>query len=227
MKEITMLDNPNSVVQMKGWLADRGLETDTLGKKAVAGLLKTAPEPLRRVLELRGALAKSSVKKYRAMENAVCADGRARGMFQFYGANRSGRWSGRIIQFQILPQNHLPDLAHARALLRAGDFEALSMLYDSVPRRSRSSSRGVHPSPAASLSWRTSELEARVIWFAGNWKTTPLQRRRYLCARLPNVPCVVVKHGNGHLRQKARSRTWRVSRGQLVLTDMGLIPSKR
>jgi DNA polymerase len=118
---------------MKGWLADRGLETDTLGKKAVAGLLKTAPEPLRRVLELRRQLAKSSVRKYQAMEAAVCADGRARGMFQFYGANRSGRWSGRIIQLQNLPQNHLPDLAHARALLRAGDFEALSMLYDSVP----------------------------------------------------------------------------------------------
>ena len=110
MKKLTELDNPNSVQQMKQWLADNGLETDTLGKKAVAELLKTAPEPLGDALMLRQQLAKSSVKKYQAMENAVCADGRARGMFQFYGANRTGRWAGRLIQMQNLPQNHLPDL---------------------------------------------------------------------------------------------------------------------
>ncbi len=125
MKKLTELDNPNSVQQMKQWLADNGMKTDTLGKKAVAELLKTAPPELAEVLILRQQLAKSSVKKYQAMENAVCADGRARGMFQFYGANRTGRWAGRLIQMQNLPQNHLPDLAQARALVRCGDFDAL------------------------------------------------------------------------------------------------------
>ncbi len=133
MKYITELDNPNSVQQMKQWLAENGMETDTLGKKAVAELLKTAPPELADVLPLRQQLAKSSVKKYQAMENAVCADGRARGMFQFYGANRTGRWAGRLIQMQNLPQNHLEDLAEARSLVRVGDFDALKMLYEDVP----------------------------------------------------------------------------------------------
>jgi DNA polymerase len=133
MREMTELDNPNSVQQMKQWLSDNGLETDTLGKKAVKELLKTAPAPLGEVLSLRQQLAKSSVKKYQAMENAVCVDGRARGMFQFYGANRTGRFAGRLVQLQNLPQNHLPDLEEARALVRIGDYAALDMLYDSVP----------------------------------------------------------------------------------------------
>lgn len=118
---------------MKRWCADNGMETDTLCKKAVSELLKDAPEPLGRVLSLRQSLAKSSVKKYTAMQNAVCADGRARGMFQFYGANRTGRWAGRLIQMQNLPQNHLPDLEQARELVRRGDFAALELLYDSMP----------------------------------------------------------------------------------------------
>jgi len=133
MKTLTDLDNPNSVAQMRQWLFDQGLETDTLAKKAVTEMLKTAPAPLDRVLSLRQSLAKSSVKKYTAMQNAVCADGRARGMFQFYGANRTGRWAGRLIQLHNLPQNHLPDLEQARGFVRAGDFTALEMLYDSVP----------------------------------------------------------------------------------------------
>jgi DNA polymerase len=133
MQDITNLENPNSVQQMKEWLADNGLETDSLGKKAVAEMLKTAPEPLGTVLELRQQLAKSSIKKYTAMENAVCNDGRARGMFQFYGANRTGRFSGRLIQLQNLPQNHMPDLEQARALVRSGNFDALTLLYDSIP----------------------------------------------------------------------------------------------
>jgi len=133
IKEITELDNPNSVAQMKEWLADHGLETDTLGKKVVAELLKTAPEPLGSALTLRQQLAKSSAKKYQAMENAVCGDGRAHGMFQFYGANRTGRWAGRLIQMQNLYQNHMPDLEQARALVRASDFSTLELLYDSVP----------------------------------------------------------------------------------------------
>lgn len=133
MQDITNLENPNSVQQMKDWLADNGLETESLGKKAVAEMLKSAPEPLGTVLELRQQLAKSSVKKYTAMENAVCSDGRARGMFQFYGANRTGRFSGRLIQLQNLPQNHMPDLEQARVLVRSGNFDALTLLYDSIP----------------------------------------------------------------------------------------------
>lgn len=235
MKEITMLDNPNSVAQMKGWLADRGLETDTLGKKAVAGLLKTAPEPLRRVLELRGALAKSSVRKYQAMENAVCADGRARGMFQFYGANRSGRWSGRIIQLQNLPQNHLPDLEAARSLLRAGDFEALSMLYGSVPETLSELIRTAFiPKPGRKFIVADfSSIEARVIaWFAGEtWKTDAFAAGEDIyCATASQMFHVsVVKHGeNGHLRQKGKiAELACIAEGQLVLTDMGLIPIEK
>ena len=133
MKRLTALENPNSVQQMKQWLSENGLELDSLGKKNVAEAIKTAPPDQREVLLLRQQLAKSSVKKYQAMEKAVCADGRARGMFQFYGANRTGRWAGRIIQMQTLPQKHLPDLTDARSLVRNGDFEAVEMLYEDVP----------------------------------------------------------------------------------------------
>ena len=174
MKELTMLDNPNSVAQMKQWLADNGLETDTLGKKKVTELLETAPEPLGRALSLRQQLAKSSVKKYQAMQNAVCADGRARGMFQFYGANRTGRWAGRLIQMQNLPQNHLPDLEQARALVRAGDFEALELLYDSVPEVLSELIRTAFvPKPGHKFIVADfSAIEARVIaWLAGErWR---------------------------------------------------------
>ena len=133
IKDITNLENPNSVLQMKRWLSDNGVETDSLDKKAIAELLKNAPDKLASILILRQQLAKSSVRKYQAMEKTVCADGRARGMFQFYGANRTGRFSGRNIQLQNLPQNHLPDLADARALVRSGNFDAVSLLYEDVP----------------------------------------------------------------------------------------------
>ena len=133
LKELTDLDNPNSVVQMKSWLSEKGLETDSLDKASVKALLKEAPEHLSEVLELRQLLAKSSIKKYTAMENAVCTDGRARGLLQFYGANRTGRFAGRLIQVQNLPQNHLSDLEQARRLVRGGHFDALEILYDSIP----------------------------------------------------------------------------------------------
>lgn len=133
LKELTDLDNPNSVVQMKSWLSEKGLETDSLDKASVKALLKEVPEHLSEVLELRQLLAKSSVKKYTAMENAVCTDGRARGLLQFYGANRTGRFAGRLIQVQNLPQNHLSDLEQARRLVRGGHFDALEILYDSIP----------------------------------------------------------------------------------------------
>lgn len=133
MKEITKLENPNSVLQMREWLLERGVETDSLDKKAMATMMKDADAELYEVLSLRQQIAKSSVKKYQAMENVVCDDGRVHGMFQFYGANRSGRWAGRLIQLQNLPQNHMPDLEEARALVKCGNYEAMSMLYDSVP----------------------------------------------------------------------------------------------
>ncbi|MEN8493453.1 DNA polymerase [Dehalococcoides sp. THU3] len=174
MRDITELENPNSVMQIKQWLSEQGLETDTLGKKVVSELLKTAPKPLGRVLELRQSLAKSSVKKYTAMENAVCADGRARGMFQFYGANRTGRWAGRIIQLQNLPQNHMPDLEQARGLVSSGNFVALELLYDSVPEVLSELIRSAFiPKPGCKFIVADfSAIEARVIaWLAGErWR---------------------------------------------------------
>lgn len=170
MKKLTALDNPNSVQQMKQWLSDNGLAVDSLGKKEVAELLKTAPAEMQKVLSLRQQLAKSSVRKYQAMEKAVCADGRARGMFQFYGANRTGRWAGRIIQMQNLPQNHLPDLAEARSLVRSGDFDALKILYEDVPDTLSQLIRTafVPKSGCKFIVADFSAIEARVLaWFAG------------------------------------------------------------
>ena len=211
MRELTELENPNSVQQMKQWLADHGLETDTLGKKAVAELVKTAPEPLREVLSLRQQLAKSSVKKYTAMENAVCADSRAHGMFQFYGANRTGRFSGRLIQLQNLPQNHMGDLAEARALVRSGNYEALSMLYEDIPDTLSQLIRTafVPQNGRKFIVADFSAIEARVIaWFAGErWRLKVFEDGGDIyCAsasQMFHVP--VEKHGvNGHLRQKGK-----------------------
>ena len=133
MRKITDLDNPNSLAQMKVWLSDQGIKVESLGKKDVAKLMDAVDGDVKDALQLRQQLAKSSVKKYQAMQNAVCADGRARGMFQFYGANRTGRWAGRIIQLQNLPQNHMNDLAEARELVRIGDYDSLELLYDDIP----------------------------------------------------------------------------------------------
>lgn len=211
MKHLTELDNPNSVQQMKQWLADNGMETDTLGKKVVVELLKTAPPELADVLSLRQQLAKSSVRKYQAMENAVCTDGRARGMFQFFGANRTGRWAGRLIQMQNLPQNHLEDLAEARALVRFGDFDALEMLYEDVPDTLSQLIRTAFvPRIGARLIVSDfSAIEARVIaWLAGEqWRQDVFAKGGDIyCAsasQMFNVP--VEKHGvNGHLRQKGK-----------------------
>ncbi|MDD4593319.1 MAG: hypothetical protein PHG06_23325, partial [Parabacteroides sp.] len=133
MQDITNLENPNSVQQMKGWLNDNGIEMDSLGKKEVSEMIENVTEPYKTVLELRQKLAKSSIRKYTAMENAVCSDGRARGMFQFYGANRTGRFSGRLIQLQNLPQNHMRDLGEARGLVSSGNIDALDLLYKDIP----------------------------------------------------------------------------------------------
>ncbi len=211
MKDITSLDNPNSVQQMKQWLSDNGLETDSLGKKVVAELIKTAPSELQTVLELRQQLAKSSVKKYQTMERAVCDDGRARGMFMFYGANRTGRWAGRLIQLQNLPQNHLEDLADARALVKSGDFDAVKLLYEDVPDTLSQLIRTAFiPKDGTQLYVSDfSAIEARVIaWYAGEmWRQKVFADGGDIyCAsasQMFHVP--VEKHGvNGHLRQKGK-----------------------
>ncbi|WP_312105263.1 DNA polymerase [Pygmaiobacter massiliensis] len=211
MKLLTELDNPNSVQQMKQWLADNGMETETLGKKVVVELLKTAPPDLANVLSLRQQLAKSSVRKYQAMEKAVCSDGRARGMFQFYGANRTGRWAGRLIQMQNLPQNHLEDLAEARALVRCGDFGALEMLYEDVPDTLSQLIRTafVPRTGAKFIVSDFSAIEARVIaWLAGEqWRQDVFAKGGDIyCASASQMFKVPVeKHGvNGHLRQKGK-----------------------
>ena len=211
MQDLTNLENPNSVKQMKDWLDDNGVKTDTLGKKAVAEMLKTAPKPVGTVLELRQQLAKSSVKKYTAMENAVCNDSRARGMFQFLGANRTGRFSGRLIQLQNLPQNHMSDLKQARALVRSGNFDALTLLYDSIPEVLSELVRTSFV-PREGMKFIVADfsaIEARVIaWLAGEkWRTEVFKNGGDIyCAsasQMFNVP--VEKHGvNGHLRQKGK-----------------------
>ena len=211
MKKLTELENPNSVQQMKQWLSENGMETDSLDKKAVAELLKTAPEPLAEALVLRQQLAKSSVKKYTAMRNAVCRDSRARGMFRFYGGNRTGRFSGKIIQLQNLPQNHIPDLAQARELVKAGNFDALSMLYEDIPDTLSQLIRTafVPQDGRKFIVADFSAIEARVIaWIAGErWRLKVFEGGGDIyCAsasQMFHVP--VEKHGvNGHLRQKGK-----------------------
>ena len=214
LQELTGLENPNSIQQMKQWLADHGLETDTLGKKAVAELVKTAPEPLREVLSLRQQLAKSSVKKYTAMEKAVCADSRAHGMFQFYGANRTGRFSGRLIQLQNLYKNTMPDLAQARALVRSGNYEALSMLYEDIPDTLSQLIRTAFvPQDGRKLIVADfSAIEARVLaWLAGErWVSEVFEKGGdiYCETAARMFHCRVEKHGeNAELRQKGKQAT--------------------
>ena len=207
----TGLDNPNSVMQMKEWLSENGMEMESLGKKQVAEALKTAPDDISEVLQLRQQLAKSSVKKYQAMQNAVCADGRCHGMFQFYGANRSGRWAGRLIQLQNLPQNHMSDLEEARDLVKAGDFEMLSLLYDNVPLvLSELIRTSFVPRPGYKYVVADfSAIEARVLsHLAGEtWRSEVFKTGGDIyCAsasQMFNVP--VEKHGqNAHLRQRGK-----------------------
>lgn len=211
IQNLTDLDNPNSVAQMKGWLSDNGLEMDTLGKKAVAETLKTAPKHLADVLSLRQQLAKSSVKKYTAMQTAVCKDSRARGMFQYYGANRTGRFAGRIIQLQNLPQNHMSDLADARVLVRSGNYDALELLYDDIPDTLSQLIRTafVPQDGRKFIVADFSAIEARVLaWLAGEkWRMQVFADGKDIycssASQMFGVP--VEKHGiNGHLRQKGK-----------------------
>lgn len=211
MQDITALENPNSVMQMKVWLAENGLEVDSLGKKEVAAMLEDAPAELKDVLLLRQQLAKSSVKKYTAMENAVCADGRARGMFMFYGANRTGRFAGRLVQLQNLPQNHITDLAQARDLVTANDYTALDFLYEDIPDTLSQLIRTafVPQSGRKFIVSDYSAIEARVIaYLAGeDWRTQVFKEGKdiYCASASAMFQVPVEKHGvNAHLRQKGK-----------------------
>mgnify|MGYP002537010691 FL=1 len=211
MKKLTGLDNPNSVQQMRDWLAENGLEMDSLGKKEVSSALKTASESLKTVLSLRQQLAKSSVKKYQAMKNAVCNDGRVRGMFVFYGANRSGRWSGRLVQLQNLPQNKITDLAEARELVKQGNYKAVQLLYDDIPD---TLSQLIRTSfiPRKEMKFIVADfsaIEARVLSYLAReqWRADVFANGGDIyCASASQMFGVPVeKHGiNGHLRQKGK-----------------------
>ena len=215
MQNITNLDNPNSVIQMKQWLSDQGVEMESLGKKEVAQFVKNsdgnANGNITDALKLRLQLAKSSVKKYQAMQNAVCKDGRAHGMFQFYGANRSGRWAGRLIQLQNLPQNHMNDLAEARTIVKSSDYDTLQLLYDDIPDTLSQLIRTAFvPRPGYKFIVSDfSAIEARVLAsLAGEtWRSKVFAEGKDIyCASASQMFGVPVeKHGiNSHLRQKGK-----------------------
>lgn len=211
MKRLTGVENPNSVYQLLDWLETQGYKSDSLGKTQVQELIKTAKEPVKSVLQMRLQLSKSSVKKYTAMKNTACSDNRARGMFSFYGASRTGRWAGRNVQLQNLPQNHLPDLSEARELVKYGSFEDIQMLYDDVPDTLSQLIRTAFI-PRQGMKFIVADfsaIEARVIaWLAGEeWRMRAFAYGEDIyCAsasKMFGVP--VVKHGeNGHLRQKGK-----------------------
>ena len=211
LQDLTALENPNSVAQMKAWLTQHGMEIESLGKKEVAAMLKDAPPDMREALVLRQQLAKSSVKKYQAMQNCVCADGRAHGMFMFYGANRTGRFAGRLVQLQNLPQNHMDDLEQARALVRRADYDSLQLLYDSVPDVLSELIRTafIPYEGGKFIVADFSAIEVRIIaWMADEkWRLEVFKNGGDIyCASASQMFGVPVeKHGiNGHLRQKGK-----------------------
>lgn len=211
MQNLTGIDNPNSVMQMKEWLSDNGIEAKSLGKKDVKNMIPETDGDIKEALTLRLQLAKSSVKKYQAMQNAVCKDGRAHGMFQFYGANRSGRWAGRLIQLQNLPQNHMNDLAEARAIVRSGDYDTMQLLYDDIPD---ALSQLIRTAFIARDGYKFivsdfSAIEARVLAFLADetWRSKVFAEGKDIyCASASQMFGIPVeKHGiNGHLRQKGK-----------------------
>nr|DAK79920.1 MAG TPA: DNA polymerase I [Caudoviricetes sp.] len=210
-QELTGLENPNSPIQLKEWILSNGVEMETLTKAEVASVMETATGPVKEVLELRQLLSKSSVKKYVAMETCRCSDGRAHGLLQFYGANRTGRWAGRLVQVQNLPQNHIPDLAVARNLIKSGCFEAVELLYDSIPDTLSQLIRTAFV-PREGCKFMVADfsaIEARVIaWLAGEcWRQEVFRNNGDIyCASASQMFGVPVeKHGvNGELRQKGK-----------------------
>ena len=211
IKDAAGIEKPNSVIQMKAWLSENGIETDSLDKKAVKELIGSTPDHIREVLEIRQKLAKSSVKKYQAMENAVCKDHRARGMFRFYGANRSGRWAGRMIQLQNLPQNHLPDLREARELVKTGNYEAMEFLYDDIPDTLSQLIRTAFV-PREGMKFIVADfsaIEARVLSHLAKeeWRSEVFKNNGdiYCASASAMFGVPVEKHGvNAHLRKKGK-----------------------
>ncbi|WP_224219305.1 DNA polymerase [Streptococcus agalactiae] len=231
LKELTGLENPNSVLQMIGWLREHGVTTNSLDKKAVKELLKVVDAKTTKVLKLRQQAAKSSVSKYQAMVNCVCLDGRARGMFQFYGANRTGRWAGRLVQLQNLPQNHLPDLKEARDLFKTGDLEATDLLYGTQDTLSQLIRTAFVPSDGKKfIVCDFSAIEARVLsHLAGEkWRSMVFEQGKDIycmsASQMFGVP--VEKHGrNADLRQKGKIAELACGYGGAVgaLKSMGAI----
>ena len=230
--ELTGLDNPNSPAQIKGWLSDRGVEVDSLDKKAVKSMISDAEGEVLEVLQLRLLMAKTSVKKYEAIERSVCSDGRCHGLLQFYGANRTGRWAGRLVQVQNLPQNHIVDLELARNLVKNRQFDLIDLLYDSTPGVLSELIRTAFiPRPGTRFIVADfAAIEARVLaWFSGEqWRLdTFAEGGDIYCAsasQMFGVP--VVKHGeNGHLRQKGKIAELALGYGGSVgaLTSMGAL----
>ena len=211
LKELTGLDNPNSPAQMKDWLMRQGIEADSLDKKSMPGLLATAPDDVKEVLMLYQQLSKSSVSKYHTMLGASCEDGRARGMFSFYGANRTGRFAGRLIQLQNLPQNHLDNLAETKGLIMSGDLDAVKERFEDIPDVLSQLIRTafIPPEGKKFVVADFSAIEARVIsWLAGEtWRMDAFANGEDIycacAAKMFGVP--VEKNGvNGHLRQKGK-----------------------
>ena len=230
--ELTGLENPNSPAQIKDWLANQGIEAEALDKKAVKGLLEDADGDVLEVLKLRLLMAKTSVKKYEAIDRAMCSDGRVHGLLQFYGANRTGRWAGRLVQVQNLPQNHIPDLALARDLVKAGRYDELEMLFDSTPNVLSELIRTAFvPRPGTRFIVADfSAIEARVIaWLSGEqWRLDVFENGGDIyCASASQMFGVPVeKHGqNAHLRQKGKIAELALGYGGSVgaLTTMGAL----
>lgn len=232
LQSITGLDNPNSVQQMRGWLADNGMETDSLDKAAVSELLENAPPKLKEVLLLRQEISKSSVRKYAAMENVVGSDGRARGLIQFYGANRTGRFAGRLIQVQNLPRNYMANLKDARDLVKSGRFDELEMLFDSTSTVLSELIRTAFV-PKKNTRFIVADFSSieRVVlaWLAGEkWVLDAYIEKRDLysatASQMFGVPLEKIDK-KGPLRQKGKVADLAcIAEGQLVLTDKGLIP---
>lgn len=230
--ELTGLQNPNSTVQIKRWLTDHGLAVDSLDKKTVKSMIADADGEVLEVLKLRLLMAKTSVKKYEAIERSVCSDDRCHGLLQFHGANRTGRWAGRLVQVQNLPQNHIEDLELARHLVKNRQFDLINLLYDSTPGVLSELIRTAFiPKPGTRFIVADfAAIEARVLaWFSGEqWRLdTFSQGGDIYCAsasQMFGVP--VVKHGeNGHLRQKGKIAELALGYGGSVgaLTSMGAL----